>query len=395
MNNLNKEKIKNWILSQQSVLDEITAQACRDFWKANEAKPNFSYDLERTQEESYGLSKGKDLCYDRLTTALTYTLWYHPRRINTFLSFFIDHLVNFSGKKIQLFDLGAGTGAVQWAILLVAVGLKELGEASLSISIVNMDTSPFMLYFNKEYLHKHFIKKYELLTSLDVSVDYEINTWNNDNEHNLESTNTIIASSYLFDVSDNIEKIKSDFIELVKKHKPTSLLLLTSSSYKKRSYLDSLISDLKKEGYSINSKSSSTVLLYNKPLNFINDLREELATSYPNTSLRGSTSWSDPSYYGLIASKEQGDLPFTSKEPIKKIDLYNPSIRFISDIELNENQKKAAEFSNSSSVIIGPAGCGKSIVIVEKIFNTVKQHQYSPGLKILVTTFKRPLQKVL
>lgn len=380
------QELKNWILSQQPVIDKITAQACRDFWEANKSNPNFSYDLKRTHEESYELVRGKDLCYDRTTTALTYTLWYHPRRINTFLSFFIDHLISFSGQKIQLFDLGAGTGAVQWAILLVAVGLKKLGKTPPSISIVNIDTSPFMLYFNRDYLWQHFIREYDL-TALDISVDYEINTWNN--EYNLESTNTIIASSYLFDASDNREKIKSDFIELVNKYDPASLLLLTS--HNKKSYLDSLTSDFTKLGYSIDSKSSST-LLFNQPLNSINNLRRELARSYPNIApLTRSTSWSDPSYYGVIISKQQAGFAFSSSKPIEQINLFSPPIRFISDIVLNENQKKASEFSNSPSVIIGPAGCGKSIVIAEKVFNTVKEYNYSSNLKILITTFNKSL----
>lgn len=380
------QELKNWILSQQSVIDRLTADACKDFWEANKANPNFGYDLKRTHEESYELVRGNDLCYDRTTTALTYTLWYHPRRINTFLSFFIDHLISFSGQKIQLFDLGAGTGAVQWAILLVAAGLKKFGKTPPSISIVNIDTSPFMLYFNRDYLWQHFIKEYNI-ASMDVNVDYEVNSWNN--EYNLESTNTIIASSYLFDASDNREKIKADFVELVRKYDPASLLLLTSLN--KKTYLDSLSGDFRNLGYSVDTKSSNT-LLFNQHLTSINTLRRELATAYPHVApLTRSTSWSDPSYYGLIISKQQTGLAFSSSKPIERIDLFRPPIRFISEITLNENQEKAARFSDSPSVVVGPAGCGKSIVISEKIFNTVKQHDYSTSLKILVTTFNKSL----
>ena len=89
--------------------------------------------------------------------------------------------------------------------------------------MVNVDTSPFMLYFSRDYLWRHFIKHYNELASLEVSVEYEINTWNN--EHPSENKNTIIASNYLFDASDNREKITSDFIELVKKNEPDSLVI--------------------------------------------------------------------------------------------------------------------------------------------------------------------------
>jgi len=379
-------EIKQWILDQQEILDQLTANACKDIWEANKSLPNFGYDLRKSHRESYELVNGRDLCYDRTTTALTYTLWYHPRRINTFLSFFLDRLIALSGQKVQLFDLGAGTGAVQWAILLVAYGLKKFGKEPPSISIINIDTSPFMLYFNRDYLWQHFLQQYDL-SGLEVSVEYTINSWNN--EYDLESTNTIIASSYLFDATDNREQIKQDFVELVRKYDPSSLLLLTSQN--KREYLDSLSREFNDLGYGIDAKSSST-LLYSQPLKKINALRNELAQSYPEVrELTRSSSWRDPSYYGVIITKAQSGLSFSPSKPIERIDLFNPPIRVITEITLNENQRRASSFSNAPSVVIGPAGCGKSIVISEKIFNTVKEHGYHKSLKILVTTFNKSL----
>ena len=199
------QEIKHWILEQQDVLDQIIANACREFWEANQSNPNFKYDLHKSHSESYELVYGRDLCYDRYTTALAYTLWYHPRRINTFLSFFIDQLLSWSEQakqRIQLFDLGAGTGAVQWAIALVVYAMKKFGVPTPEIHIVNIDTSPFMLYFSRDYLWQHFLSQYDL-KDIHINIEYSVNSWNN--EYDLQSTNTIIASSYLFDASDNKE----------------------------------------------------------------------------------------------------------------------------------------------------------------------------------------------
>ena len=218
-------------------------------------------------------------------------------------------------------------------------------------------------------------------------MEYEVNSWNN--EYNLESTNTIMASSYLFDASDNREKIKADFVELVRKYDPASLLLLTS--FNKKTYLDSLTDDFRNLGYTVDTKSSNT-LLFNQPLPSINTLRRDLATSYPHVApLRRNTSWSDPSYYGLIISKQQTGLSFSSSKPIEKINLFRPPIKVITEIKLNDNQIKASRFSKTPSVIIGPAGCGKSIVIAHKVFNTIQEHAYSKSLKILITTFNKSL----
>ncbi len=381
-----KNQIKNWVISQQNVCDKIISDACKEFWDANKHRDNFHYDLKKCHEESYELVKGRDLCYDRLNTALTYSLWYHPRRINTFLSFFIDKLIELSGQKIELYDLGAGTGAVQWAILLTAFRLKEVGVQPPKIRIINIDTSPFMLYFNRDFLWKHFLKQYPFSKG-EIQVEYCVNSWNNEND--LGSSNTFIASSYLFDSTDNIEKIKEDFLEIVNQYSPSTLLLLTSK--KKKHYLNSLLPDFSKLGYTEENRANNE-LLFKQPLNHINSLRRELKNEYNDISpLNNRSSWQDPSHFGIILSKKQSEMSFSAKTRIENIDLFNPPITVRKEVSLNEIQTKAAVFSNTPSVVIGPAGCGKSIVISEKVTNTIQHHDYNPNLKILITTFNKSL----
>jgi len=385
-NNTMLKEIKDWILSQQDVCDQIIANASKEYWEANKHKDNFHYDLKKCHEESYELVGGRDLCYDRINTAFTYSLWYHPRRINTFLSFFIDKLIELSGQKIEIFDLGAGTGAVQWALLLVSFALKKFNLPPPRLRIINIDTSPFMLYFNRDYLWQHFLKQYHFATD-EVQIEYSVNSWNNEND--LESSNTFIASSYLFDSSDNRDKIKQDFIDIVKRYNPSTLLLLTSLN--KKQYIDELIPDFNKVGY-IEEKKSNNSLLFNKPLKHINTFRKELKTKYNDINpLNNASRWNDPSHYGIIFTKNQQEISLTNSKKIDKIDLFTPPITVRTDVRLNEKQINASQYTTSPSVIIGPAGCGKSIVISEKVVNTVNQHNYDPNIKILITTFNKSL----
>ena len=381
-----KNQIKEWAVSQQDVCDKVISAACKEFWKENRHRSNFHYDLKKCHEESYELVNGRDLCYDRLNTALTYTMWYHPRRINTFLSFFIDKLVKLSGQTVELYDLGAGTGAVQWAILLIAFRLKELGLQPPKIKIINIDTSPFMLHFNRDFLWQHFLKQYPL-SDKDIQIEYRVNSWNNNTKES--SPNIFIASSYLFDSSDNREKIKNDFLEIVEKYSPSTLLLLTS--LKKQKYLNSIIKDFNTLGYSEDKKFNNK-LIFNRPLTHINSLRQKLGNIYKDISaLKRNSSWRDMSHYGIVLSKKQSEIAFQTNLSLTKIDLFNPPITVRSEVSLNDTQSKAAAFSDSPSVVIGPAGCGKSIVISEKIINTIEKHNYDPSLKILVTTFNKSL----
>jgi DNA helicase II / ATP-dependent DNA helicase PcrA len=142
-----KEQLKLWLKSEQNNLDKIIANSAVAFYTEHEGNPNFRYDLKQCHIESYNLIKGKDLCYDRPNTAFAYSLWYHPRRVNTFLSFFLDKVIDHQEEHLQLFDLGAGAGAIQWGLGLIYVGLKRLGKIPPKITVINIDTSPFMLVY--------------------------------------------------------------------------------------------------------------------------------------------------------------------------------------------------------------------------------------------------------
>ena len=120
-----KRQLTEWIKAEQRNVDEAIANAALKYYQEHKSEPNFQYDLKQCHIESYNLIRGKDLCYDRPNTAFAYSLWYHPRRINTFLSFFLDQILE-QKQNIEIFDLGAGAGAIQWGIGLI----YEIGRAS-------------------------------------------------------------------------------------------------------------------------------------------------------------------------------------------------------------------------------------------------------------------------
>ena len=126
-------------------------------------------------------------------------------------------------------------------------------------------------------------------------------------------------------------------------------------------------------------------------------MRQEIRLFHPDVApdIQGKAEWRDTSYEGLIIKERQADMISEPSAPINKATLYRSPIEVISDICLNEDQEKASRYETSPSVIQGPAGCGKSIVICHKVANTVKKFHYCPNLKILVTTFNKELVKQL
>ena len=383
-----KNQLTEWLKSEQQNIDKAIASAGIKYYTEHKTEPNFEYDLKQCHIESYNLIRGKDLCYDRPNTAFAYSLWYHPRRINTFLSFFLDKVLEHEGQHIEVFDLGAGVGAIQSGLGLIYAGLKRLGENPPRITVINIDTSPFMLKYNKEYLWKELLKIY---TEIDNNfiLEYEVNSWNN--ERDLETSNSILAASYLFDASDNKAEIANDFKSLVNRYKPNTVLLLTSSQFEKVQFLKELEKEFKQQGYDTLNVLESN-LIFNQPLTHINKIRTYLGTNLNIPELQRGSSWTDRSHSGLVLKKPQSEITFTfGSKSIGSLDIYNPPITVRREVRLNDKQKRAARNTVNPSIILGSAGCGKSIVITEKIKNIVEESNYSPDLKILVTTFNKGL----
>ncbi len=388
---MRNEKILDWLAQQQSVIDQIIYDAANQFLINNRSKSNFKFDIAESQSEMYNLSGNKDLCYDRYSLPFVYSLWYHARRINTFIKFFAKSISNSQDKLIEIFDLGAGTGAVQFPVGLVVLAMKEIGISPPKIRIINIDTSPFMLAYNKDYLWPAFLSHYPNLDDKNnFQVEYSVNSWNVKIDQ--QATNPWLTASYLFDVSDNRDSIAKDFVSIIEHFKPTTILLLTSNQPAKINLLNGVLEEIRKNGYDTES-FGETSLLYSGTLDKVNTFRMQLSKYYPSRGLISNSSWSDRSFIGTILRKK--DLTLNLVTAVSKIDLYNPKIRVRKDIKLTGEQLQASKFFGRPSVIIGPAGSGKSVVISEKIKYLVEGQDYNPSLRLLVTTFNKELIKKL
>jgi DNA helicase II / ATP-dependent DNA helicase PcrA len=389
---MNEAQLIDWLKKQQSILDEVIADAASEFYKKHSSRYNFDYELDDCQKESFNLIQKKDLCYDRALTPFVYSLWYHARRVNTFLRFFCTAFLKNTSNKIEIFDLGAGTGAVQFSVGLILEAMQQHGLKVPKVKIINIDSSPFMLEYNEAYLWPAFLKRYPSCSLIDA--EYCVNSWNTQIEN--ASTNPWITASYLFDISDKQDLVAKDFIKATEVYKPGKLLLLSSNQDTKIEIIKKITDQIAKLQYTTHIVSLDT-LPFKGPLVKCNELRLALQKKHKAFRLESPTSWNDGSFYGVYLDKKAGELDLTLSASVKQkalqqINLYNTKLHFRKDIQLSEQQQKASKFFGRQSIVIGPAGSGKSIVISEKIKNLVdQQYNYNANFKILFTPFNKGL----
>jgi DNA helicase-2/ATP-dependent DNA helicase PcrA len=422
---MKESELEDWLKQQNAILDAIIAKSAEEFYEHSltiRSKDIFGFDLAQCQYECYNLMFKEDLCYDRPNAAFAYSLWYHGRRVNTLLSCFAKILFNTKDTQIEIFDLGAGTGAVQWAAGLVYHKMKLEKMQVPRIRIVNIDTSPFMLYYSRDFLWKHFISEYPSCKDFSDAIEYEINSWTNIPKVNI--TNPWIAASYLFDISDtfseNLTKsnneynqaLKAGFDELINKFDPSVVFLLTANQLEKRKLFLEIKEKLLKDRFLCQEISEADLLL-NGMLSNVNKLRNKLHETFKDHllslpgrrnegySLLNSCTWNEGSFIGAVLTKRQITFNLVDegtpikKESVQKIQLYNLPIKVRREIVLNDDQKNAAQLTDCQTIITGPAGCGKSVVLTERIKNLVEENKYKSDIKILVTTFNIDLLNYL
>ena len=382
-----KSQLLNWLHEQKEDIETVICEAAKTYFEKNQSRSNFYYDLKCCEQESFNLVQGLDLCYDRPSIGLSYSLWYLARRINTSINLLIDLFVESikDEKPIEVLDLGAGTGAIQLTLGLLKLGANELGYQSPFIKVVNIDISPFMLQYNRDHLWPSFKNQFGRIH--DFSIEYSVNSWTSEDE--FETCTPIIIASYLFDHNENRTDISKAFRQLVHKYSPEKVILLTSSQTQKIEFLNSIADELKSLSYS--TLFTKRELTFNGILRDVKTFRNQINVETElNIFSNKNPSWDEYSFYFQILSKDVRLLGLpTNRMNIKKCDLFLPPIKVRREIVLNTQQVEAAIITNRPTIITGPAGCGKSIVLTERIKNLVVEANYGSNLNILVTTFNK------
>ncbi|MFD2914778.1 UvrD-helicase domain-containing protein [Psychroserpens luteus] len=386
------ENIYLHIASIKNTLDNAIKIAAENYYVVHKDDSNFLFDVKETSRECYLLSRGADLCYDRPSIGFTYSLWYQGRRVNSFLKYLSQAIFEAKQEKsITIYDLGAGTGAIQWACAAVASAFHKYDVECPVIKIINIDTSPFMLDYNRLYLWPALVS---LLPDLKNSIlpSYFVNSWSSDVD-DFNNSNNWITASYLFDHTENSENLKKDFKKLIEKIKPTKILL--TSSFNKKGYTQDIAKELAQNNYT--SQEVNNDLIYSGGMPATVAIRKWFNNN-SGCNFSGTPSWNENYIYGVICSSTSPTFNLFALDTTNEVNLYNPPLVVRREIKLNQTQNKAAQNDNKPTIIVGPAGCGKSVVITQRVLNIVdeaiKTNTISK-INILLTTFNKALKAYL
>ena len=351
-----KVKITEWLKAQQENIDEIIKEAALNYYDKNRDFPNFIHDNNRSIKEALNLSSGNDLYYDRPSTGFTYSLWYQGRRINMLLQYLLDLLYeNKDRAKLEVFDLGAGTGAVQLCFGLILKAFEKHQIPAPAVKLVNIDTSAIMLEYSAEYLWPAFVNKFGEINSLLPS--YSVNSWVNSDD--IQINTPWIIASYLFDSSDDGETLLQDFKVLMKAIHAEKILLVSSNQPRKKAFLNMVSDGLTELDFTVENVIKNPFFsgLMDETKN-VRDLIKEKA----RIEFVGDPSWNDYSFFGkILTSRNQVlSLDFESNEQTTDhIGIYTPPIVVRRNVKLSKEQEKAAKvvremFTNNNVSIMYP-----------------------------------------
>ena len=380
---LSKQTLEH-LRGRQALLDSVIAEAGRDYLRRTWRQPSTRFDLEVTNEELFKLSRNGDFCYDRPSAGVLYALWYHGRRVNTSLALVLSLARSARGEPVTVLDLGAGTGAVQWALAVACDVLLAEGQRPPHFKVISVDTSPFMLSY---LIHQwgYLGKKFPACAYINYQT--QLNTWQ---VNDTQAENLWLFASYLFDYEDKRASLAKDFVRLVELLRPEHVVLSSSRQPQKLTLMNAVSERL--QNIDFVARTDIDLPPFDLDLEAVNQLRSDLRKAI--SSINGMASWKEHSFHGRIFTYRQPDLGFASPSSagiVGKESLFAQRVTDRREVELSAEQDKAARPDGRPTLIHGPAGCGKSIVITERIVRLIEQHGYDPQLRILVTSFNKTL----
>ena len=353
------ERIAEAARSYRPILDKACATACADMWREGDYS---DFELREGYKELWKLSEGQDLAYDRPSIGLHYALWYHLQRTHLLIRGLLPLLAN-SQTPLTIYDIGYGTGATAWAAAVIAQSCRDANVDVPRVRLHGCDTSPFMLEASDrlwlalpDELTSHFTPQNRLGSWSDSRLDEDISS-------------KLVVASYLLNSSDQryLDEIDDSLTRFADRVGAESLLMLLPAP---KAHLAEALHRNRNWQRRKGFRASSHI--WRGRIDNVTNVRTSLLRSIGEVSPR-DPAWTNgvPNYrYFARATGE----------------LFRPRVTWL---ELNEEQDRWAEPTDTTcTALVGPAGSGKSVVLVERLVRVIESARLEAP-RILVTSFNK------
>lgn len=339
------------------------------------------YQRARAFEDLLELSNCKDCCYDRPGTGFAYASWYHPRRVHELARRFLGAMDDMPSDEVRLVDLGAGTGATAWAAALAALARATVGaRVPARIDVLAVETSPSMLEAS-DVLWAEFAAWATGRPLPEMTVEPVARPWTDPPE---VAQGAWLVAGHLFDASDADDEIRQQFRRLVVRTEPSVVLIDAPAS--KQLHLLAAVAGVEEAGWETVPLKWLTDRIWSGPLRTIGELRRAVYRKIGVTDGLGrNPGWDDGPALCRADLRRGGGA--TSSTGDRQLFLLGTR-----GLALDDDQDEIATPRDRFDVVIGAAGSGKSIVLVERIARTVEMAAQVGVLpRILVTTRNVPM----
>lgn len=355
------------------ILDKACATACANMW----GEGGYSdFELREGNEELWKLSEGQDLAYDRPSIGLHYALLYHLERTHLLVRGLIPLLAN-RHKPLMIYDVGCGTGATAWAVAVILQACRQAGVDVPRVRLMGLDTSPFMLKA-ADYLWNTLPDTF----NRRFSPVNQLGTWDRTEVAIDRDSDGLVVGSYLFNTSDHyhLPEVDAGLTRFCDRLDVDRLLLLTA--WRKTFLADELVE--RGNWYRDKSFLPYGVNLWDNIPSRTDGLRRKLWEHLKRTSTVFDRPYGSPRW-------ERGysqEYRFLARTIYIDGQLFRTGN--IWD-RLSKSQSSIAKPDRRLTYVVGPAGSGKSVVLVERLVQTLKMAAPSEPPWILVTSFNKAM----
>lgn len=363
------------------MIDEAIVAACGALIVGDGAAPWSAWEADESLRDIELLGEAGDCCYDRPSIGVAYALWHHGARTQDALRMLLPMIERNGTQELNVVDLGCGTGATACAALLAVDAMRRIRRpAPESVLVLGVDQSTFMVDVARDIVAV-------LSARLDlpkVRTEFLVSRWE---DVKPADSRTVITAGYLLDHSDreHADEIADRLESLAERTGAEEVVLSTTAG--KEPLLDRLTTRLDKHGWR-DAGSPLADPIRGDGMAQCRDLRSRWYRGLGVTRdregyLDAVPTWRGPAPAARALSGATGRVGAT---------LFDSSEHLL---EFDDQQREAATPADGPTVITGPAGSGKTLVLAERVALTVVSAKAEANLRILVTAFNKEVVALL